>query len=224
MTVCPLVTLPLIMTAAGPADNGRAARPAPPAAVPYAVSGYWLYARTERRQWQETLDRIRTLGADTVIQFGPRMVHVSRKDLADASRYPPACTDLLRQFEADLAAARSKARLRHVFTLTSYEDFGLSLIVSPPWDKRIEVRDRIVSRLVIPVDSGAGAGGDRFDPAVTQEFDLVFVVGRRADSVAMLLDEASRRRMAVFVGIPVPPAHPRYPWDPWNEVLTTYLR
>jgi hypothetical protein len=201
--------------------SGTQAEPSAP--CPYPVSGYWLFGRSRVEDWREVLARIHRLGADTVIQFGHRPARAT----IEAVRAHPVFSqcridgqELVASAQSELAAANPGNRLRHVYTFEPEEDFGPALIVRPQFDKRVEVGDHLVWRLVVP----AADPGDRsVDFTQPQQYDLILVSGRRADSVAMLLDEAEALGMGVFVGMPCAPAHPQYPWDPWGEASPAFL-
>ena len=119
-----------------------------------------------------------------------------------------------------LAAVGSTATLRHVYTHFCHEDFGDALLVRPGLDRRIEVEGRVFWRLIV----AASAPQDRGRALAREDaYDLIVMAGRRNDSVAMLLAEASRLGVQVFVGMPAAPMHPKYPWDPWREAMPTFL-
>ncbi len=185
------------------------------AKAPYAVSGYWLYSRHDAESWRRALTRVRRVGADTVIQFGPRL----RRTTLDAVRKHPAWAGR-RELFALQAAGLNPKRLRRVFVFQSWEDYGDALVVRPGVDVRVERGDRVMWRLAFPA---ANPSDRTVDLTRAAAYDLVFVAGRRKDSVAMLLAEADQLGMRVFVGMPAAPRHPKYPWDPWGAAMPTFL-
>lgn len=199
-----------------------ASGPVPPPSTPYPISGFWLFARRSPAPWRTTLTRIRRLGADTVIQFGPRL-HVRTPEEIDHDpvfgRWRLGGQGLVAASMADLAARFPGASLRHVFTYSPSESFGPVLLSRPGLDVRLESGPRVVWRLLIPVgEPPADAGADSLG-----KWDLVLVAAAGFDSVASLLKQAEPLGMHVFVGLPAPPPHPRYPWDPWSEAVPSLL-
>ena len=122
--------------------------------------------------------------------------------------------------QADVEAAGGTGKLRHVYTYVCGEDFGDVLAVRPRVDRRAVVDGRVFWRLVMP----ASEPGDRKrNLRDEKEYDLVLIAGREKDSVEMLLDEAGKLGMQVFVGMPTAAAHPKYPWDPWRAAMPVFL-
>jgi len=192
-------------------------------ATPYPISGYWMFERAAPGQWAASLDLIRQIGADTVIQFGHQLSLVAPEAHAAMAADPAWCirgVSLLEATEEEMHGLNAGNALRHVLTLSSREDFGERLIVRPGLDRCFRDGDRLIWRLILPAD----APGDRLrDVTAGGEYDLVLIRGGSYDSVVELLDEAGKRGMQVFVGMPTPPNDPRYPWDPWMTVLPDVL-
>ncbi len=172
----------------------------PGEAAAYPLSGYWLYGRPGEASWRSALQRISRLGADTVIQFGSRPV---RKTEAQIREHP-----LLSQCRFSGDAGQPP---RRIYVFETQENFGPALLARPGVDQRAEVGDKIVWRLVFPVDAPA-------QPATAaasgETYDLVYVTGRKQDSVRDLLTVAGACACRVFVGMPCATPDPRYPWDP----------
>jgi hypothetical protein len=180
----------------------------------YAVSGYWVFARSATGQWDATLDTIRRQGGDTLIQFGPRLNLVPPAERADHPVLKACRLDGQPVVEATAAALgrlQPPAILDRVFVLSTPENFGPALLTWPEMDCRVDAGERTFWRLVIPADTPP--------PPAPRRCDLVLVAGGAYDSLADLLSQATRRSQQVFVGMPVPPPHPQYPWDPWLETL-----
>ncbi len=198
------------------------AAPAPAAPVgpaPYAISGYWMFGRAETGQWAPALDRVRSLGADTVVQFGPVLRHLSSEERTEMDRDPAWGVGEVSLLQATVEQMRTLDEhnvLRRVFVLSSRESYGPALVVRPELDRCFEIADSLIWRLILP--SEAPTDRER-DVTAGGEYDVVFIRGRRWDSVAELLDEAGRRDMRVYVGMPCPPSNPQYPWDPWLEMM-----
>lgn len=190
---------------------------------PYAITGYWLFGRGSAEEWREVLTKIHDLGADTVVQFGPRLRRVSVDDLHRQKAFSggrPGGRALVESARADVEAVGGTGKLRHVYTYACSEDFGDALAVRPRVDTRVVVGGRVFWRLVLP----ASEPGDRKrDLRDEREYDLVLIAGRQRDSVEMLLDEAGKLGMQVFAGMPAAPAHPKYPWDPWRAAMPIFL-
>ena len=182
---------------------------------PYPISGFWLFHRDSPDAWREVLERIHRLGADTVIQFGHRPWRRTREEIRAHPVFGEVKIeglDLVARTQADLTTANSNNQLRYIFTFETPENFGPALLVCPVFDKRIEFGNRVIWRLVLPTA----------DPTT---YDLILVAGRKNDSVAMLLAEAKRLGMQVFVGMPAGPLHPKYPWAVWwGEPREIFLR
>ena len=190
---------------------------------PYAVTGYWLFGRSSAEEWRDVLTKVHNVGGDTVIQFGPRLRRVSVEDFSEIETFAGCRVDgrsLLDSLAADLDAAHAPGKLRHVYTYVCHEDFGNALLVRPGLDRRFEVDGQVFWRLVLPT---ANPRDRSHDPGGRESYDAIFVAGRRADSVAILLDEAGKLGMQVFVGMPAAPMHPDYPWDVWSSALPVFL-
>jgi hypothetical protein len=199
-----------------------AARSAEPeVSAAYPISGYWVFARGAAGQWPGTLDAIRRLGGDTLIQFGPRLNPVPSAEQAGHPVLSACRIDGRPVVEATreaLAQLSPPAELARVFVLATPECFGAALLTWPGLDVCIADGSRRFWRLVIPVPAAvtAAAGAPR-------RYALVLIAGGTHDSLAQLLAEAEARRMQVFAGMPIPPPHPQYPWDPWLETLPVTL-
>lgn len=190
---------------------------------PYAVTGYWLFGRRSAEQWRDVLTKVYDVGGDTVIQFGPHLRRVSVEDLAGEEAFAGCKIDgrsLIDSLKADLNAAGARGKLRHVYTYVCGEEFGNALIVRQGLDRRFEIKGRVFWRLVMP----AADPRDRSrDLCREDSYDVIFVAGHRADSVAILFDEAERLGIRVFAGMPAAPMHPEYPWDVWSSALPVFL-
>lgn len=216
-------TVPAIALIAALAVAASAQQDGQREVTPYPISGYWMFERAGPGQWAASLDLIHQIGADTVIQFGQQLNLVApeaRAALAADPGWRIKGESLLEATEAEMRSLSPGNVLRRVFTLSSREDFGERLIVRPGLDRCFREGDRLIWRLILPAD----APGDRLrDVAAGGEYDVVLIRGGRYDSVVELLDEAGRRGMQVFVGLPTPPDDPKYPWDPWMAVLPDVL-
>jgi hypothetical protein len=173
---------------------------------PYPVTGYWLFGRPNEAAWQSVLDRICNLGADTVIQFGARP---ARKTLDQIRTHPlfSKCPGL---------EAMTNPPPHRIYTFETQEDFGSSLLVDPALERRVEIGEQIVWRLIVPATAQARGFKPRPPPPA---YDLLLVSGRKSDSVSNLLQVAAAHHCRVFVGLPCAMADPRCPWDPDNESL-----
>jgi len=166
---------------------------------PYPLCGYWLFGRADAAAWSNTLARIGSLGADTVIQFGVRL---SRKSAEDLRAHPLFS-------RCPFADAEANIPPRHLYTFETQERFGPALLADPSRDRFIDLGDSLVWRLVLQAPAGSQAPSNA--PPV---YDIVYLSGRKNDSVAALLNAASARGAHVYAGLPCAPTDPRYPWDP----------
>ncbi len=185
------------------------AQPPPDVSIHYPLSGYWLFGRSQVAQWPGTLDRIKRLGADTVIQFGPRP---ALRTLAEIRAHPIFANCPVDSHETN--------GIRNLYTLETQENFGSALLVRPPIDRRIETDGHIFWKLRLSVSPPPGAVSNK--TSALQD-DLIFVSGRKTDSLSSLLDQASKRSMSVYVGMPCAMADPKHPWDPDAESLPVLL-
>lgn len=134
------------------------AQQTPPEPRPYAITGYWLFGRSKAGQWAQPLDRIHSLGGDTIVQFGPRLTPVDPDEGSWRKRFEAFMIDGLPVVEAtrrELEALDPGNRLRRVFALTTHEAFGADLLVRPSLDRRVDAGECVFWRLVIPSDSPA---------------------------------------------------------------------
>ncbi|MCC7492831.1 MAG: hypothetical protein IT204_10805 [Fimbriimonadaceae bacterium] len=166
------------------------------APAPYPVSGYWLFGRPTAAEWEAAVARITALGADTVLQFGPRLVRRTPDELRAHAVFGRWALD----------PATVAGGVRRIYTYESHEAFGPALLTGPA-DQRLEDGERLVWRLQVPVPAGAG------------QVDLVYVAGRRQDSVTLLLQALGPRRGQAYLGMPCAPVDPQYPWDPDHTAL-----
>ena len=185
--------------------------------TPYPISGYWMYGRLGECAWRDALEEVHRLGAETVIQFGPYPQRREPGDLAGDATFS-TCTDNGDScFDAALfalQAAHPDNSIRHLYTLSTGEDFGDELIVCPGFGERIEVGDQVFWRLLLRANDAAD---DSCDFATAHEYDLLLVAGTADDSVAALLAEAEVMGMQVYVGIPSATPNPSYGWEVWSE-------
>ena len=184
--------------------------------TPYAIRGYWVFARAAPGEWTAPLDAIRRLGGDTLIQFGPRLDLVPPAARADHPLLSACQIDgqpVVAATQAALGRLQPPAVLDRVFVLSTPETFGPALLVWPELDCRIAAGERLFWRLVIPRAVPPGAA------AAPPPYDLVLIAGGHYDSLADLLTQAATREQRVYVGMAIPPPHPQYPWDPWLETL-----
>ncbi len=185
---------------------------------PYAITGYWLFGRRSAADWRRVLTRIHRLGADTVVQFGPRLRRTTLAELREQAAFS-ACRPLIESSAADVATTAPGARLRYVFTLSSRETYGPALLLRPEWDRRLVTDTGVFWRLVIPLPLPADAVPD----SAVAEYDLVFIAGQTNDSVSFLFAEAGRLGLSVYVGVPAAPVHPAYAWETWSAARPTFL-
>ncbi|MEO3871701.1 hypothetical protein ABGB18_23040 [Nonomuraea sp. B12E4] len=157
--------------------------------APYPITGYWVMPRADACVTRRMVEAIHSIGADTLISFGPRFNASPDPDFADCVVDGHPCAQV------------PGKEVRHVYTYTTSEEFGPGLLRCQGLDRRIESRGRIFYRV------GLGAScADRVQ-------DLV-LVSTDGDGLGNLMAEAAAYGMRVFPGLPAAPQRPDKTWEP----------
>ncbi|SDJ55645.1 DUF4434 domain-containing protein [Nonomuraea jiangxiensis] len=158
-------------------------------AAPYPITGYWVMPRADACVTRRMVEAIHSIGADTLVTFGPRFNASPDPDFDDCVVDGHPCAQV------------PGKEIRQVYTYTTSEEFGSGLLRCQGLDRRIESRGRIFYRV------GLGAScADRVQ-------DLV-LISTDGDGLGNLMKEAAAYGMRVFPGLPAAPQRQDKTWEP----------
>ncbi|GAA1731323.1 hypothetical protein GCM10009809_28530 [Isoptericola hypogeus] len=185
--------------------GGRLDRPDRSVEVDYPVSGYFMLTTADRCATRAKVQGAHAIGADTIVTFGAELTPVTVGALRRPAKDNPFAgfavdgTDGYRY-----ATARTGGgRIRDVYTYANKSAFSDAALFCPRRDGRSRTPDGDFTWWLLPVEGGYS---DCDSPSRT--YDLVVSYGGSVDADTLLVADAARFGMSVYLGMPRPRPDP----------------
>ncbi|MEU2202191.1 DUF4434 domain-containing protein [Isoptericola sp. NPDC019482] len=200
--------------------GGRLDRPDRTVRTEYAVTGWFVLTTPDRCATRATVQGAHAIGADTLLTFGAELAPASPADLrpgGDDERFAGFTVDGGDGY--DHAVARTGGgTVRHVYTYAAKATFDDAALFCPGHDGRSTTAHGTYTWWLLPVEGGYS---DCDSPSRT--YDLVVAhAASQADADALLVADAERFGMTVFLGLPKPAPDPATPYvadDSYTQTL-----
>ena len=200
--------------------GGRLDRPDRAVRAASAVTGWFVLTTPDRCATRAKVQGAHAIGADTLVTFGAELTPASPADLrpgADDERFAGFAVD--GEDGYDHAVARTGGgTVRHVYTYAAKATFDDAAIFCPGRDGRTTTAHGTFTWWLLPVEGGYS---DCDSPSRT--YDLVVAHAASAtDADSLLVADAERFGMSVFLGLPKPAPDPEAPYvadDSYTQTL-----
>ncbi|MEL7976627.1 DUF4434 domain-containing protein [Isoptericola sp. F-RaC21] len=200
--------------------GGRLDRPDRTVRAAYAVTGWFVLTTPDRCATRAKVQGAHAVGADTLVTFGTELSPASPADLrpgGDDERF--AGFTVGGEDGYDHAVARTGGgAVRHVYTYAAKATFGDAALFCPGRDGRSTTPHGTYTWWLLPVEGGYS---DCDSPSRT--YDLVVAYSASTtDADAVLLADAERFGMSVYLGLPKPAPDPATPYvadDSYTQTL-----
>ncbi|MFI2103085.1 hypothetical protein ACH436_07320 [Isoptericola sp. NPDC019693] len=184
-------------------------RPDRAVSTAYAVTGWFVLTSPDRCATRATVQGAHAIGADTLVTFGAPLVPASPADLrpgGDDDRFSGFTVD--GEDGYDHAVARTGGgKVRHVYTYAAKATFDDATLFCPGRDGRSTTAQGTFTWWLLPVE-----GGYSECDSPSRRYDLVVASSPTTDADTLLIDDAERFGVAVFLGLPKPAPDPRTPY------------
>jgi len=200
--------------------GGRLDRPDGAVRAGYAVTGWFVLTSPDRCATRAKVQGAHAIGADTLVTFGAELAPASPADLR-----PGGSDERFAGFSVDgedgydhAVARTGGGTVRHVYTYAAKATFDDAALFCPGRDGRTATAHGTFTWWLLPVEGGYS---DCDSPS--RAYDLV--VARTAsteDADELLVADAERFGMAVYLGLPKPAPDPAVPYvadDSYTQTL-----
>ncbi|HWV77627.1 MAG TPA: DUF4434 domain-containing protein [Isoptericola sp.] len=200
--------------------GGRLDRPDATVRAAYAVTGWFVLTSPDPCATRATVQGTHAVGADTLLTFGAELTPASPADLrpgADDERFAGFTVDGADGYDHAVARTGGGA-VRHVYTYETKATFDDAALFCPGRDGRSTTAHGTFTWWLLPVEGGYS---DCDSPSGT--YDLVVAhAASTTDADALLVADAERFGMAVYLGLPKPAPDPATPYvadDSYTQTL-----
>jgi hypothetical protein len=189
-----------------PADAAPFTTPAPA----FPISGYFIRAGGSNALNADKLDRIKAAGGDSILTPGARLKPAGWAELpADCKIGSVNCGQ----------AATLGVRVNRVFTYSDGNQWGTKALACPR-DQSIAANGKLFTILVVPADV---SGCDSSD----NSYDVIVISGgttKAASATVSLAKAATKRKMRLYAGLPIPVMRNDVPYLPDLSYQNTFAQ
>ncbi|MFC7877372.1 DUF4434 domain-containing protein [Isoptericola sp. NPDC057391] len=199
--------------------GGRLDRPDVAVRASYAVTGWFVLTTADRCATRATVQGAHTIGADTLVTFGAALAPATPADLRPGGDEGFAGFTVDGQDGYDHAVAQTGGgAVRHVYTYAAKATFDDAALFCPGRDGRTTTAHGTFTWWLLPVE-----GGYSECDSPSRTYDLVVAhAASTVDADALLVADAERFGMSVYLGLPKPAPDPAAPYvgdDSYTQTL-----